>query len=295
MSLHWKTDLLCLLLRWRVAVCFWECVAPMAVFLLMQVAPRGREWSSLTGERRGKRGVTLQPPSTPCSWAHSVMKWPVSWRPYPNNGPIQPGEESLSGLGWIRYLWFRAAVPLSFDLTIFYSVYCSCYHPLLFFSLFRFVLLILCFLVLSFLLPRMSAYRNKYVKKLHKELETHSVLMYMFLKDITCHCLHVWVNIIRVSTEAILVLYITVLYFMLLRVFGVSFVLNSSGACLFSVGLNCPIRIILFNFTRFLQLAPKDCFTPLVLCYNQKIGTWWRPKVLCLSGELVDDIWSHIW
>lgn len=27
----------------------------MAVFLLMQVAPRGREWSSLTGERRGRR------------------------------------------------------------------------------------------------------------------------------------------------------------------------------------------------------------------------------------------------
>lgn len=121
-----ETDSVCLPLRWRVPVCFWECVAPMAVFLLMQVAPRGREWSSLTGERRGRRGFTLQPPSTPCAWAHSVMKWPVSWRPYPNNGPIQPGEESLSGPGWIRYLWFRAAVPLSFHLTIFYSVYCSC-------------------------------------------------------------------------------------------------------------------------------------------------------------------------
>lgn len=49
------------------------------------------------GEEEG--GFTLQPPSTPFAWAHSVMKWPVSWRPCPNNGPIQPGEESLSGPG----------------------------------------------------------------------------------------------------------------------------------------------------------------------------------------------------
>ena len=77
----------------------------------------------------GGVGVTLQPPSTPCAWAHSVMKWPVSWRPCPNNGPIQLGEESLSRPGWIRYLWFRSAVPLSLDRTIFYSVYCSSYRP----------------------------------------------------------------------------------------------------------------------------------------------------------------------
>lgn len=43
--------------------------------------------------------VTLQPPSTLCTWAHAVMKWPVSWRPYLNNGPIQLREQSLSGLG----------------------------------------------------------------------------------------------------------------------------------------------------------------------------------------------------
>lgn len=168
MSLHWKTDSLCLLLWWRVPVCFGECVAPMPVFLLMQVALRRREWSSLTGERRGRWGVTLQPPSTPWAWAHSVMKWPVSWRPCPNNGPIQPGEESLSGLGWTRYLWFRAAVSLSFKLTIFY---CSCYHSPLLSLCFTLSASLRCFLVLSFLLPRISAYRNKSVKSYTKNLK----------------------------------------------------------------------------------------------------------------------------
>lgn len=117
-------EILSLLLWCRVPVCFWECVAPMAVLLLMQVARREREWSSFKAQRRGE-----QPPSTPCAWAHSVMKWPVSWRPCPNNGPIQPGEESLSGPGWIWYLWFRAAVPLSLHPPIFYSLDCSCNHP----------------------------------------------------------------------------------------------------------------------------------------------------------------------
>lgn len=40
-----------------------------------------------------------QPPCIPCAWAHSVMKWPVSQRPRPNNEPIQPGELSLSKPG----------------------------------------------------------------------------------------------------------------------------------------------------------------------------------------------------
>lgn len=62
-------DRFCLLLWCRVPVCFWECVAPMAVLLLMQVAPRNREWSSLTGGRRmGKKrgGATSQPPYSLC-------------------------------------------------------------------------------------------------------------------------------------------------------------------------------------------------------------------------------------
>lgn len=66
------------------------------------------------GGERGLVEVTLQPPSTLCTWAHSVMKWPVSWRPYLNNGPIQLREKPLSGPGWIRYLRFRAAVILFF-------------------------------------------------------------------------------------------------------------------------------------------------------------------------------------
>lgn len=48
-----ERTIICLVLWWRVTVCFLECVARMAVFLLMQVALREREWSSLTGPRRG--------------------------------------------------------------------------------------------------------------------------------------------------------------------------------------------------------------------------------------------------
>lgn len=76
------------------------------------------EWMDFFDQRRGGEcglvEVTLQPPSTLCTWAHSVMKWPVSWRPYLNNGPIQLREQPLSGSGWIRYLRFRAAVILFF-------------------------------------------------------------------------------------------------------------------------------------------------------------------------------------
>lgn len=79
----------------------------MTVFLLMQVAMGGGEgererMNFFDKGRGGKHGlveVTLQPPSTLCTWAHSVMKWPVSWRPYLNNGPIQLREQSLLGLG----------------------------------------------------------------------------------------------------------------------------------------------------------------------------------------------------
>lgn len=78
-SFHWKTHYLSGAVM-EGACLFFECVARMVVFLLMQVALREREWSSLTGLRRGWWVVTLQPPSTPCAWAYSVMKWPVSWR-----------------------------------------------------------------------------------------------------------------------------------------------------------------------------------------------------------------------
>lgn len=168
-----RTDSVCVFLWWRVPVCFGECVAPMAVFLLMQVAPRGREWSSLTGERRGRwwwEGVTLQPPSTPCAWAHSVMKWPVSWRPYPNNGPIQPVEESLSGLGWIRYLWFRAAAPLSLSIVLFSTpstVACVLPSPLLCQP------------------PGTNVWKSCTKKRKHVVFLTR-----MFSKAIMCHCLH---------------------------------------------------------------------------------------------------------
>lgn len=59
-------------LWWRVVICSRECVALM-VILLMQVAQRRKERSSLTGAW-GREG---QPPSTASPWAHSVMKWPV--------------------------------------------------------------------------------------------------------------------------------------------------------------------------------------------------------------------------
>lgn len=82
-------------------VCFFECVAPTAV-LLMWVALRGR--MALFDRRwRGDRGYVANTIFSRCLCS-SVMKWPVSCRPSPNNSSIQAAEESLSGRGWIRYL-----------------------------------------------------------------------------------------------------------------------------------------------------------------------------------------------
>lgn len=65
-------------------------------------SPEGKRMNFFDEGRGGDRWlveVTLQPPSTLCTSAHSVMKWPVSWRPYRNNGPIQLRQQALSGLG----------------------------------------------------------------------------------------------------------------------------------------------------------------------------------------------------
>ncbi len=80
----------CLFLRVR---CPYGCLPTHAG------SPEGERMELFDRREEGEVGVTLQPPSTPCAWAHSVLKWPVSWRPYPNNRPIQPAEESLSGPG----------------------------------------------------------------------------------------------------------------------------------------------------------------------------------------------------
>lgn len=62
-----------------------------------------------------------QPPSTASAWAHSAMKWPVSWRFSSNNGSIQSGEESLSGLA--EYDTSDSGLhPL--HLRVPYSIYC---------------------------------------------------------------------------------------------------------------------------------------------------------------------------
>lgn len=90
-------------------------------------------------------------------------------------------------------------------------------------------------------------------------------------------------NIIRVSTEPILVLSIIVLYFALLKVFGVSFVFNSLCAELFSVGLNHQLFFYIIQFhSCFLvfrhlyivkTLPPKITTTSLTVVMNGHFNT----------------------
>lgn len=170
MAFHWRADF-CLLQMEDARL--WECVAPMTVFLPMQVAPGGLggwEWTSLTRGEEGNMGWWRLHCNHHllCTWAHSVMKWPVSWRPYLNNGPIQLREQTVrTGLNTIPLIQGYSHSFLS--ILVFYTL--------------------LTVEITSSHLSLCLHAEKKCVRDLYKDLETKNILKGTFLKRYHCHCL----------------------------------------------------------------------------------------------------------
>lgn len=220
-----ERHIICLVLWWRVPVCFFKCVARMAVFLLMQVALREREWSSLTGLWRGWWVVTLQPPSTPCAWAYSVMKWPVSWR----------------SKQWVYSTWSEISVETRLSIIPLIQSYSPSFHPTIFYSVYCPLCLSFSFSFLLFNPPS-------------------RVLMFSCtcLYKISYVIVHIWSEHHPFSHWNHFGFIITASYYMFLGVWGVSFVLSSSVLIFFKLS-NYIIVIIhtwtsvsFWNFCHFL-------------------------------------------
>lgn len=164
----------------------------MPVFLLMQVAQREREWSSLTGKRRGKpTTIYCLCLGSFCNEMACVMEalskqWAYStWR----------GVTVRTRLNTIPLI--QGSTPLYYFLLCLLSL--LLFSPPLFLSL---TLSPLIFCCLS------SLFSSSLDLSLRKVFETHCGRVFN----------HIFVHI---SVEAILVLCITIQYFVLLRFFGI--------------------------------------------------------------------------